>query len=263
MKRTAFVLAFIGLAFCGVTHLYADTIKMGYFTLPPHQFEESGSSGKEQGASITYFEEVAGKMGYKVKWIGPLPLPRLTEYLKKGTEVDGTAGFPKIPVFETFLYYSEKPLYMGQPVLGVTKDNPLTEIKTIDDIRGYRIGLVKSSSGRYNPLIDNNRDVLKLEELGGEKWMQINIEKLVAGRLNALFDRQQYTMPYVAATLNLDRKIKILPMPSPPTPMFITFSKASKKGKVLLDKYNAAISQVNLNYVELLQKETEKVTGKK
>lgn len=262
MKRTLVLFAFIGVVFCVVSHLCADTIKMGYFTLPPHTFQEEGRGANAKGAGIAYFEEAAAKMGYTVKWIGPLPLPRLTEYLKRGTDIDGTVGFPKIPVFEGFLYYTDQPLYMGQPVLGVAKTNPLTEVKTIDDIRGFRIGLIKSSSGRYNPLIDNNRDKIMLEELGGEKWMETNIEKLIAGRLNALFDRQQYTMPYVAATLKLDQKIKIIPMPSPPTPMFIAFAKASKNGQALLDKYNATISQVTLNYKELLQKETESLTGK-
>lgn len=263
MKRTVVFLVLIGVVFCAITHLYADTVKMGFFTLPPHTFKADGPGAKAEGAGITYFEQVAAKMGYVVEWIGPLPLPRLTEYLKLGTAIDGTVGFPKIPVFEGFLYYTDKPLYMGQPILGVAKDNPLTQIKTIDDIRGFRIGLVKSSSGRYNPLIDENRDKIRLEELGGDKWMETNIEKLIAGRLNALFDRQQYTMPYVAATLKLDQKIKVLPLPSPPTPMFVTFAKASKNGKVLLDKYNAANSQETLNYKDLLQKKIDIVTGKK
>lgn len=258
MKRSLIFFILIGLLICTGTNLYADTIKMGFFMLPPHTYTHDA---RAQGAGIAFFEAVAAKMGHTVEWIGPLPLPRLTEYLKTGGQVDGTVGFPKIPAFENFLYYTDNPLYMGQPILGVAKKHSkLTKIESIDDIRGFRIGLVKSSSGRYNPLIDNHRDVIKLEELGGEKWMEQNIEKLLSGRLNALFDRQQYTLPFVAATLKLEQEIKILPMPSPPTPMFVTFSKASQQGKALLEQYNAAVSKVDLDYKNLLQKETESVS---
>jgi len=258
MKRKIIFIFLISLIIFTGTNLYAGTVKMGYFMLPPHTYT---NGAKVQGAGITFFEAVAAQMGQTVEWVGPLPLPRLSGYLKTGEQVDGTVGFPKIPVFEGFLYYTDKPLYMGQPILGVAKKNSkLTKINGIDDIRGFRIGLVKSSSGRYNPLIDDHRDVIKLEELGGEKWMEQNIEKLISGRLNALFDRQQYTLPFVAATLKLDQEITILPMPSPPTPMFVTFSKAAKQGKALLDQYNSALSKVNLDYKALLQKEIDSIS---
>jgi ABC-type amino acid transport substrate-binding protein len=259
MKRKMLFLLLIAAVFFSGTNLYAGTIKMGYFMLPPHQFKADEPGAKHMGAGITYFEAVAAKLGDTVEWVGPLPLPRLTEYLKTGTQIDGTVGFPKVPAFEEFLYYTATPLYMGQATLAVAKSSPLTEIKDIDDIRGFRIGLVKSSSNRYNPLIDENRSVIQLEELGGDKWMEQNLEKLVSGRLNALFDRQPYTLAYVAATLKLDQQIKTLPMPSPPSPMFVVFAKSSKQGKALLDKYNANVSQVNLNYEELLQTEIKKV----
>jgi ABC-type amino acid transport substrate-binding protein len=243
---------------CGAT-VHADKIKMGYFMLPPHQFKNDDSAAEPRGAGITFFDQVASKMGDSVEWIGPLPLPRLTEYLKAGTVVAGTVGFPKFVVFEKFLYYPEKPMFMAQPILGLVKDHPLSEIKTIDDIRGFRIGLVKSQSGQYDPLIDTHREAIHLEELGGERWMQQNLEKLIAGRLDAVFDRQKDTMRFVAATLNVSGKIKILSMPSPPLPIYAVFSKASPQGKALLARYNAAISQVTLNYEQLVDKEIQAV----
>ncbi len=258
MKRKVIFFVLLGLLVCAGTNLYADTIKMGYFMLPPHTYSENGAA---KGAGVAYFEAVAAQMGHTVEWVGPLPLPRLTAYLKSGTQVDGTVGFPKIPVFENFLYYTDQPLYMGQPILGVSKKNSkLTKINGIDDINGFTIGLVKSSSGRYDPLIDNHRNVIKLQELGGDKWMEQNIEKLVSGRLDALFDRQQYTLPYVAATLNLNKEIKILPMPTAPKPMHVVFGKASKRGKALLDQYNASVSKVGLDYKAMLEMEIQSVT---
>lgn len=262
MMRTMTFLILMGIILPIGANLHAEEIKMGYFMLPPHHFSRNPQADRARGAAITFFEAVASRMGHRVRWIGPLPLPRLTQYLKTGTVVDGTVGFPRLAPFEKFFYYSDLPLYMGQPIMGVIRDRPLSEIKTIDDIRGFRIGLVRSLSGRYDPLIDDHRDAVYLEELGGRNWMQQNIEKLIAGRLDALFDRQQYTMPYVAATLHMAHKIKILPLPSPPRPMFVVFSKTAPKGKMLLDQYNAAAPQVTLDYEKLLDKEMRAVLGK-
>jgi hypothetical protein len=67
----------------------AETIKIGYFPHKPHQYQTE-SSGKPRGATVTYFEAVAAKMGYEVEWVGPLPINRLIDYLKEG-RVDGGA----------------------------------------------------------------------------------------------------------------------------------------------------------------------------
>lgn len=236
-----------------------ETIHMGFFNLKPHQYAQN-NGGKPNGAFISYFENMAKTMGYSVKWVGPYPLPRLTQYLKTGHVIDGTVGFPKYPVFEEFLYYPFIPVFQGRPTFIVLKSNPLERIESIDDIAGYRIGLVKSSSGRYTPLIDNHRDRLLLEELGGDKWIEQNIEKLLLGRLDALFDRQQYSMPFVAAGLGYGNKIKVISSPEPPTPLYIVFSKKSAKGKILLEKFNDALSKSTINYDDLARTEIEKTS---
>ena len=235
--------------------LSADTIKMGYFELPPHQYK--GAGGEVRGSSITYFTALAAKMGHEVKWVGPLPLPRLTEKLKEGNEIDGTIAFPDFPVFKKFLYYSKIPVFRSQPIFVVRKENPLNHIRSIKDIEGYRIGLVKSVSGRYLPLLDKNRNKVRLEPLGGEKWIEQNLKKLVSGRLEALFDRQQYTLPFVAAQLKLDNRIKVVPVYTAPTPFYITFSKASPKGKKLIRQLNEKIRQMDMDYGSLAQKELD------
>jgi ABC-type amino acid transport substrate-binding protein len=229
----------------------AEIIKMGYFELPPHSYTDKNNE-KPKGAFILYFEKVASLMGHETEWVGPLPLPRLTHYLKKGN-IDGTVGFPKYPKFEELLYYPDKYIFQGQPTLIVRKENPLKQIFSADNLKGYRIGCVKSSSGKYTPLIDDNPDSIKLEELGGERWVEQNLKKLIAGRLDALFDRQKHTIPFVAKTLNLDAQIKVLTIPDPPTPFYIVFSKSSANGKKFLEQCNTIIWQLNLNYEDLLQ----------
>jgi len=260
MKHCKRLLVVVALFLMTNQNVLAETIKMGYFILPPHQYLLDDSAAKPVGAHIAYFEALTSMMGHEVEWVGPLPLPRLTEMLKAGDEIDGTIGFPKYPSFEEFLYYPESPLYWGQPILVVRQENPLTQIHSIDDIRDYRIGLIKSVSGRYTPLIDEHRDALTLEELGGDNWIAQNLQKLIVGRLDALFDRQTYSIPFVAAQLNLDTQIKVLPIPVSPSPFYVVFSKASKQGKTLLERYNAVVPQMTVNYEDLVKKELERIT---
>lgn len=228
--------------------LAAETLNMGYFNLPPHQYVAKEAKHKVEGVSIRYFEKLAHAMGYSVNWVGPLPLPRLTQRLKTDNYLDGTVGFPKYPSFESFLFYTDIPVYLGQPTFVLLKSNPLNRIETIGDIKNYRIGLVKSASGKYTPLIDENRNVLHVEELGGDTWIRQNIVKLLHGRLDALFDRQQYSIPYVAAKLGSEDRIKIISAPAPPTPMFIVFSKCSKRGKILVEQCNQALRTIGFDY---------------
>ena len=252
MKYFSYLLILIVSIFLACVSVSAEVIKMGYFELPPHCYTNKNDE-KPNGALILYFEKLASEMGYETKWVGPLPLPRLTDYLKKG-KIDGTVGFPKYSKFENFLYYPDNYIFIGQPTLIVRKENPLKQILSADDIKGYRIGLVKSSSGKYTPLIDDNRDLIRLEELGGDNWVEQNIRKLIADRLDAIFDRQKHTIPFVAKKLNLDAHIKVLILPDPPTPFYVVFSKASEKSKKFLEQCNPIIRQLNLNYEDLLQK---------
>lgn len=261
MKYCKFFFVLLAVVAFANRAISADSVRMGYFMLPPHQYTDA-EAAKPKGASIAYFEALASQIGVGVEWVGPLPLLRLSEYLKNG-ELDGTLGFNKNAELELFFYYTDTPMYLAQPTFIVRKDNPLTQIRSIEDIRGYRIGLNVSIAGRYTPLIDEHRDVLRLEGLGGEKWIEQNIKKLILGRVDAFFDRQPHSMLFVAARLDYTAQIKVLSLPDPPTPMYLVFSKASKQGQKLLKQCNAIIPQMNLNYNELVQKEFEAVAQQK
>ena len=255
MKHVVRLIMLFGITMLLVQNVEADPIRMGYFILPPHIYQIEGET-KPRGASITYFEAVAAHLGETVEWIGPLPLPRLGYYLKSGQKsLDGALLIPKTPDLETFLYYPDIPYYFMEFVLAVRKENPLTEIRTIDDIQGYRIGYIKTESGLYPPLIGQHLDQVQVEELAGDNWVRQNLRKLMAGRLDAALDRNQDTIPFEAIRLNVDERIKILPLPDPPIPGYIAFTKKSQRGKQLVEHYSAAIGELKLEYDNFVQKE--------
>lgn len=254
-RKLLFLIVLIG--FLKANAWAADPIKMGYFLLPPHQYVDAQKdTGQPLGAAIEFFEIAASLMGEQVEWIGPLPLLRLVSKLKKG-HLDGTVNFYRSPMMERYLYFADSPVFLAQPILMVGHDNPVMEIKSIKDIQGYHIGHVVTSGGRYTPLLDTHRDAVVLEGLGGEHWAEQNIHKLLKGRLDAIFDRQPYTLPFIAAGMNMSSQVRVLPIQDPPTPMYVVFSKASQRGQALLDRYNAILPKLSVDYTALAQQKLD------
>jgi ABC-type amino acid transport substrate-binding protein len=237
----------------------AEPIKMGYFILPPHQYVDSDNS-KPKGSGIRYFEVLASKMGYTVEWKGPFPLLRLSEKLKSGA-IEGTVGFNKFPQLEQFLDYAATPMYFARPILVVHKENALKKITSVNNIRGWRIGTISTISGVYTPFIDEHRDMFILDALGGNKWAENNIRKLLKGRLDAIFERNQFTLPFVAAKMKVYSQINVLYVPDPPTPMYVAFSKASKRSRILMEKCNMAIPLLTQSYEQMAQSEITGLIG--
>lgn len=227
----------------------AEKIKMGYFNLSPHVFYDK-TSQILQGASINYFNATASAMGYEVEWSGPLPFPRLIIYLKEG-KIDGSIMMNKNPERETFLFYPDPPYHMVQRILVVKKENKLDKITSINDILGYKVGFMRDA--HLSPFIKDNVDKITLELIGGENWVEQNLIKLTAGRLDAVYDLNSETMLYKAKELNIDDKIKLLQVPEPPGGVHIVFSKASQNGKVLFEKYQRVTQSSKLLYGDFLK----------
>lgn len=239
----------------------AATIKMAWFVLPPHMYQDE-STGEPRGAAIAYVEAVADRMGYTVEWVGPFPLMRLQNSLK--TTDDGVVGslqFPKLSEFETYVHFTDTPYCHLQPVLIVRQGNPLTAIRSIDDILGYRIGFSTGAGSYYTPFLEAHRHQLHFEELFGENWLGRILRILVeTDRLDAVFDRNKYTLPFVAARLKLDTQIKVLPLPDPPVPVHVVFSKAAPQGERLVEEYNTAVQTVDFSYDDFLAEEFEQAS---
>ncbi len=221
----------------GIFAMAADKIKMGYFNLIPHVFYDK-TSQKLEGASIDYFTAVSSAMGYEVKWLGPLPFPRLIRYLKEGV-VDGSLMMNKNPEREEFLLYPDKPFHWVHRILVVRKENPLNKITSINDVLGYRIGFMEDA--HLSPFIKDNLDKITLTLIGGKDWVKQNLLKLKIARLDAVYDLNAETMRYTAKQLNMGDKVKILRLPEPAGGVNIVFSKASTKGHVLLEHYQQEV----------------------
>jgi ABC-type amino acid transport substrate-binding protein len=215
----------------------AESVRIGYFQHPPHQYVNK--DGKPEGATITYFEQIATKMGYEVNWVGPLPLIRLLVYIKEGTQLDGTAHLVKNPEFVNYMYYGDKPYHFARSILVVKKENKLNKIKSIDNIKGYNVLYLKGHSP--SKFIQENILNLKISLIIPHKSMwQKSLRMLTIGRVDAVYDLNEFSLPFVAKTMNISDKIKTLLLPEPLQAVYVAFSKNSPRGKLLIEKYNKA-----------------------
>jgi ABC-type amino acid transport substrate-binding protein len=237
----------------------AETIKIGYFPHKPHQYQTKPSE-KPRGATVTYFEAVAAKMGYEVEWVGPLPINRLIDYLKEG-RLDGGAHLARLilPELEDFIYYGDKPFHYAQGIFVVRKDNPLAQITSVHDVEGYRVGwLARVSPSQF---VQDNIAHLQMDYIvqADTVWEQ-SLKKLLLGRLDAIHELNAYTLPFIATQMHLADQIKVLLLPEPPQPVYMGFSRQSPRGKLLAEQYNAAQKELPFtheDYVKLVQQEFE------
>jgi ABC-type amino acid transport substrate-binding protein len=109
MKQKMIPLILLAIFILPLQTLPAENIKIGYFNLQPHTYQ--GKDGQVAGAAVVYFNMLAEKTGDTIEWVGPMPLPRLTEALKQG-EIDATLGFPNLPAFQSILYFPNNYIYV-------------------------------------------------------------------------------------------------------------------------------------------------------
>ena len=235
-------------------HVYAETIRMGFFQHPPHQYKNK--EGKIVGATIEYFNKVAPKMGYNVEWVGPLPLNRMIMYLKQG-KLDGTAHFIKTKSFEKYVSYADKHFHLAHPVFVVKKKNKLNQINSGYNIKGYKVlYLTKHPPSKF---VQDNISNLKMNLITPYDLMwQKALRLLMRGTIDAVHDLNEFSVPFVAKMTNISQHIKTLRLPEPAEPVYVAFPKNFLKGKLLLKKYNKIQAKMNFghkDYKKLIQKQ--------
>ncbi|MFO6422089.1 transporter substrate-binding domain-containing protein [Motilimonas sp. KMU-193] len=230
----------------------AATVKMGYFNLPPHMY--SDSQGAAQGASVNFVNQIFTQMGYEVEWIGPMPYMRLLHYIEEAN-IDGMPLMQESEK-EPLFYFPKYPYYRPQPVLIVKKSNPLTEIKSIADIKNYQVGFI--AGVELSPFMKAHQDQLKIEYLSQQNWLELNLLKLKRGRIDAVYGLNQISTLSQGIKMGMQDEIKLLPLPEPPGEMFIGISKKASLGKQIIRDYNRYHVSFKVKYEDLLFQELMK-----
>jgi len=261
MKRLFMMICIGMMLLTAWSAIAAERITMGYFPHKPHHYLPEGAT-KPRGAMIAYFEMIAAKMGYEVEWVGPLPFTRLLDYLRDG-KIDGAVNLAMFPEIQGIVLYGEHVVHYSQSVFVVRKENPLTSIASVQDVDGYRVGWLANVSAL--PFIQDNLAHFQMDYMpqSDTVWQQ-QVKKLLLGRVDALYELNDYTLSFAAKELGVYEQIKVLPLPDPPIPMFIGFSKQSPRGQKLVEQYNAVSASVSFtpdDYAALIQQEFDALTS--
>jgi ABC-type amino acid transport substrate-binding protein len=242
----------------------AQAIRMAWTALPPHIFAQEGAEGggPPTGPTIALFESIAARMGYRVDWVGPLPLSRITSERETGDlKLDGATMSIMTPDWLKQQLYPSRPYFSAVPCIAVRSDNPLHKVDSIADIDGYRIGWATTLASIYPPIIADHKDRLVLDELGGEDWIARNLQKLAVGRLDAVFELNRYSLAYAAAMEGLADKVRILLLPGDPLNHYFVFNRNSPRAQALLDAYERAVAGMKFDYGAMLDAEIARRAG--
>jgi len=209
-----------------------QVIRIGFFDNGPFVLGQPG--GKPPvGAAVDYWNTiVAPAMNVKVEWVGPTPMLRLLSQLQTG-DLDALLAMGKNPERAQIYLYPTAPFVRFQPGIAVLKENPLTVIKTQDDLSGLSVGYAQ---GAVVPDFIKTAKVT-WDNVSSATWVQDDFGKLANKRIDAVFNLTLDGLRYEASQTYAGR-FKFLSLPVPPADIFTVFSKTDK-GAAFLKQYDA------------------------
>ena len=187
------------------------------------------------GAVIDYWQEfLAPRMNREIEVVGLFPILRLEKMLESG-EIDIAPLFTKIPTREERFLYPETPLSEIISCLIVLPDSPIQEAKTTEDLKNTRIGFIE---GGYIPPMLKDPSIT-IELVSSEDYRKINLNKLFAGRIDALLDINYISLQYYLKEGGLTDRVRIVLLPTETVYIYSIFRK-TREGEQLRREFDQA-----------------------
>lgn len=229
MRRTVACVLFL----CSACVLSAETLRIGVFLHTPVVMQQS-ASGEPYGPGVDYAKAVARALGYEPR-IELLPIARIMSYLASG-ELDAALELAMNEERKAIVLYPDEPCYVTRPTLTVRADRPLQSISSVKDVSGMRIGYLL---GAYTGTFFAGASDVTFDFVTGDNWIAQNLAKLLAGRIDAILDQNEYSCRFEARRQGNESRIKVLPLPGNDVKGYVVFSRAKKNAEALVRAYNA------------------------
>ena len=243
--RTAW--AFVLGAALATSAVADDTVNIGFFEMQPWIVPHQG--GKPTGLAVDYWEKtLAPAMNVTLKWSGPTPMLRLLQQLEAG-EIDAVVILSKTPEREKLFVYPKLSFVQFQPTLAVLKESRLAAVKSASDLAGVRIGY--QQGGFVPPFLKDPQ--IKLDLISSPNWLQDNFAKLLASRVDAVFDVGTESLILLASMNGQAEKFRFVPLPVPPQPIFSAFAR-TPRGTALAAKYEPVNAQNAAAFKDVVEK---------
>jgi ABC-type amino acid transport substrate-binding protein len=225
------LLVFLG----GGTQVHADSIRVGYFLLPPLVME--APDGSAVGAAVSLFRELATEMGVETLTLQSYPLKRLLHSLKQGAVDTALALGKNSDRAENFIY-PETPFFQMQSVLVVSREHSIPEIQSSEDLQGLRIGVF--ADGFMTPIMED--PALDRVPITDSDVVGRALEMVRAGHLDAFFSPNKTSVEFRIQQGGLENHLRLMPLPEPPTGLYTVFSQPGAER--FLDRYETAMKKV-------------------
>lgn len=214
-----------------------EVIRIGIFELGP--FMMTVKNGEAGGASVDIWRElIAPLMGVEIEASGPYPIPRLEKMLEAG-EVDVIPYITKIPARESRFLYPSRSFTSITPCIIVRRDSALVAVERQEDLFDLKIGFI--TSAYIPPLLRHDR--IKLDLITATDFRQINHQKLMNGRVDALLDINYVSLLYETNKHGYAQDIRIIPLKQGQTQIYSLFPN-SPRGEDLRRRYESALSSI-------------------
>ena len=212
-----------------------ETLRMGYFDLPPHVV--TVEDGVPKGAAISYFEDyIAPHLGISVNWdTAATPPTRLMQQLRNG-EKDAMIFLGKTEERTGYLHYPDPYLIIPE-TLAFMKGHSVDRIAEPSDLYGLTVGFLVG--GRIpDPLRD---DRIKYDLIAGKRLFERNVEKLLLGRIDAVYAPLSTALVDIVDEMEVADQVKLVPIEFlDMVQIFTVFSKKTVRENIV-ENYNNAL----------------------
>lgn len=227
-----------------------NELQISWFENPPHIFIDK-QSGELTGAVYDLLEQkIAPKMNVKLIWDKEgTAIPRQTSNFEANAKPFAAALLTKSPDRESISICSDKAFFDSQTAIVVKKDNPLSEIKEIDDILGLKIGYAEKSF--ISEFMKDSR--VEFDLVSTSNYHETNLKRLMSDRIDAVYAPDKAAFLELMKQMGLEDDIKILDLPENKAAFYVVFSKAASN---FAEKYNEVVKDMDLEkeYLDMLAK---------
>ena len=211
----------------------AETLKVGYFDLPPHTFPQHST---QPSAAIAYFDKVAQAMGVEVEYVN-YPLSRLV-FLLDHQRLDAALFLAKTDARTEMFAYPASPYFTTESVFVVPNTS---DLKSADDISQKKdLDIVVWEGGFHSTTLATSSN--KLIPLSGNNIPARGITLTVNGRFDAFYSPDRYAVEYEANISGRAGNIRTITIPQDAIDIYTVFSKNS--AKYYLKRYERALKKI-------------------
>lgn len=215
----------------------AEDLKIGYWHIPPHV--TGVENGRPEGAAISYFDRyIAPHLGVTVAWDEKIiPPTRLMDQLRKGRK-DAMIFLGHTKERTEYLRYPDPYLKIPQTI-AFLDGHPIDRITEVGDLHGLTVGFLVG--GRLPEVLQD--DSIKYDLIAGEQLLQRNVEKLLIGRIDAIYVPLTIAVENAVRKMGVSDQVKLVPIEFlDPVLIYTPFSK-STVSEAVVDRYNEALAR--------------------